>query len=406
MWLATLWRTAFALGNRIRRPRRSTLTTPARREHTQRPTSVGMRLLLGLAGVAIIAITTSCEPPTDHGVSYVGKKDDRLIAVARAIGHSTVTTFYESADSGWTWILVGGQDEAKIEWGEESAHTPQGTYRLDGSDIVLVDGLERSETVWSAAHLAEPANLWVQSQVTRHLDYRRLSTGPGHGAERLRAMVLDPHSGNVVVAMGIQGVLVGTEAGQWTSVAVGPYAPTDFSSLQKVKTLLSASDFLTAALSLPVSMTALALVVAQVGQRKRVRLSDYLALFLVLGPVVLVTLLAGLLVISIDASPIGSSTRPTELLDAGKVLVTCIAFMVAIAAAIAVWEGQWNPLRWAVAGSILGMMAFLALPFLAWVMAGWPSVFAELASILSCTAVAIALAFSLWRRKVHDLAPS
>lgn len=397
MWLATLWRTAFALGNRIRRPRRSTLTTPVRREHTQRPTSVGMRLLLGLAGVAIIAITTSCEPITDHGITNVGTKGERLIAVALETGLIQVYTFYESTDGGITWTLVGQQDETTITWGERSVRTPQGSYGVSGSDVVLVRPSGGSETVYSVPDLTEPINLWVQSQETRRFLHRRLSTGPG------QTMAVDAYSGNVVVAMGIQGILVGTPTGQWTAAAVGPFAPTGFSSVQRAKTLLSAFDFLTAALSFSLSMTALAVVIPHLGRPRPVGTSDDL-IPQAMGVAVLVAPVAGLLVFLIDSSPMDAIAQIA--LGVGKGFVTTFAFIAAITAAMAIPKSLWKSLWWAIIGSAIAMMAFLALPFLAWVMAGWPSVFAELASTLSCTAVAIWLAFSLWRRKVHDLAPS
>ena len=76
-------------------------------------------------------------------------------------------------------------------------------------------------------------------------------------------IVYDERSGNVVLAMGIQGVVVGTPDGKWDNVAVGQFEPTDFSFLAKTSLLFSDNKFWTAALALAVSLTGTALIASQ-----------------------------------------------------------------------------------------------------------------------------------------------
>ena len=64
--------------------------------------------------------------------------------------------------------------------------------------------------------------MWAQKRTTTHLYERRIATQP-------LAIVYDERSGNLIVAMGIQGVLVGNPDGRWTPYTVGAYTPTDFS---------------------------------------------------------------------------------------------------------------------------------------------------------------------------------
>ena len=49
----------------------------------------------------------------------------------------------------------------------------------------------------------------------------------------------DEDSGNLIVSMGIQGVVVIAPDGKSTRVAVGPYSPTDFSFVSKLRTFFS-----------------------------------------------------------------------------------------------------------------------------------------------------------------------
>ena len=49
------------------------------------------------------------------------------------------------------------------------------------------------------------------------------------------SITYDPESGNVVAAMGLLGVVVGSPDGRWTPVAVGDYSPVEFSLRAKLR---------------------------------------------------------------------------------------------------------------------------------------------------------------------------
>ena len=142
----------------------------------------------------------------------------------------------------------------EIEWGKQRVETPLGKYMILGSEVMRLSDDKVWKTVYSAQYLRKSGNTWVQELTTEELGYRILATRPG-------SIIYDDHSGNLVVSMGIQGVVVGTREGQWIQTAVGPYSPTDFSFSNKTRLLLSHKPFLAAALSLTLSTTVFALII-------------------------------------------------------------------------------------------------------------------------------------------------
>ncbi len=85
-----------------------------------------------------------------------------------------------------------------------------------------------------------------------------IATGP-------RDVIYEPLSGNLIVAMESQGVVVGTPDGKWTRYGVGDYTPMDFSFSGKTRLLLSDVDFWIVALALSLSLTGAALIYSQYG---------------------------------------------------------------------------------------------------------------------------------------------
>ena len=138
----------------------------------------------------------------------------------------------------------------------QAAETPRGVYEIEGTDIVH-DG----KVVYSTAYLSEDANLWLQERDTRHLGERILTTKP-------YGISFDVPTGNVIVGMGIQGVLVGTPDGEWTHQAEWGYQPTDFSRLGRAGALATDVGFWALALALAASALVVGLLIADVRMRR------------------------------------------------------------------------------------------------------------------------------------------
>ena len=214
-------------------------------------------------------------------------------------------------------------------------------------------------------------------------------------------MAYDPITGNVIVAMGVQGVVVGTADGRWTPTAVGIYAPADFSSRARVGTLLSRWPIGIACFC--ISLAILALWIARAWEPERTTRWDLLpaASFLVL-----VVLPAAVFVRDLDSLSPGVSVDPSaDPSEAGllKLLLLVLllgylmfAVLSAIAVAILVWHSRWSSLYWSLVAALV-MVVAVTLPFVAWVLFGLSSGFAELVAIGLCVATTIALTVHLNR---------
>ena len=218
-----------------------------------------LRWALLLAGAASLASVATSAPSPDHGIRSVGAAEDSGVYALRYQGHhpeaiSGLRPTYHSADGGLTWRGVPeGVD--RVPWGTRSVETPRGRYALDGPHLVRIAGGQR-QVVYAADYLGKAGNVWVQKHATSHLNERELTSDP-------QALAYDPRTGNVIVALGLLGVLVETADGELTHVAAGRYAPVDFSLVGKTRLLVSNAPFWAAALAVALSWTSMGLVIAQ-----------------------------------------------------------------------------------------------------------------------------------------------
>ncbi len=265
--------------------------------------------------------------------------------------------------------------------------TPKGNYRIDRSNVVLQLPSVPSEIVYSAEHLRTSSNRWFQAKETRHLGHRKLALGPS-------AIAYDHHSGNVIVAMGILGVAVGAPDGRWTPAAVDTYSPIAISNSRKVSALLSSSHFWVAVFTFPWSMIAIAIVIGGAFVKKADNVQ-------VPGCLLFMALPCLFLSILIPTSFLGTlggyDESPGNLSGAGIIFVP-LSVAAALFAAAITWRGQWRVPWWAVAVSLVAMMAFTALPYLAWVQSGVSRGFAALAAVALCIVTTSLLAFFLVRQ--------
>ncbi len=210
-----------------------------------------LRWAVLVAGVAALASVASTPPELIRGVQRVGVSEDGAIVANTEFGT------YLSADGGLSWSREDRPSDG-IDWGGQSVETPRGRYSLDGP-LVLRTGIDdtQEQVAYSTEFLEEEGNVWVQWVSTARLSQRR------EIAFRPLAIVYDERSGNLVLALGIQGVVVGTSDGKWTAVAVGRLEPTNFSYQAKTSLLFSELGFWAASLGLSLAMTGMALIVSQ-----------------------------------------------------------------------------------------------------------------------------------------------
>ena len=227
-----------------------------RRRFRSAPSSSRRRSRLGLI-VAIIAALTSVAsgPPPLNGVDMLGLEDGAVIAIITGGVNPYMDArdyeSYISRDGGMSWSMMrDGPMYALIDH-FQSADTPRGKYVIDGLGVARVEYGQR-ELVYSTEYLRGDANEWIQGKDPQKLgwNHRFLATHP-------RAIIYHPDSGNVIATMGIQGAAVETPDGRWHRVAVGPYAPTDFSFSAKTRALMK-SGWVVGGIALALSLSALA----------------------------------------------------------------------------------------------------------------------------------------------------
>ncbi len=195
--------------------------------------------------------SSSCDSEPQQGIHRIGvSQDGAIIAEAK---YRTL----QSIDGGITWSVVQ-QQPGEVVWGNQRVDTPRGRYSLDGPQVLRFNaGDTQEEIVYSTEHLNQSGNVWAQKVSTAELDrLREIATRP-------LGIVYDRRSDNVVLALGLQGVVVGTPDRRWIATAVGRFEPTDFSYQAKTRLLLSDLGFWAASLGLSLAMTGAALTVSQ-----------------------------------------------------------------------------------------------------------------------------------------------
>ena len=205
--------------------------------------TVRARLVLLTAALAMIASVATSYPPPHLGIIAVTRQVDGAI---HAVSGEDAPLLFESVDGGFTWRVIGPSRAGYHQ--NRTVQTPTAWYSINGVDIVYSDH-NGSKVVYSADYLSEAGNLTLQEIRTSDIEYRIATTAP-------YSITYDPDSGNIVVAMGLQGVVVGTPHGEWKRVRVGRYEPTDFSFIGRILPLWD-WRFAVTALVIAVSFTAL-----------------------------------------------------------------------------------------------------------------------------------------------------
>ena len=238
--------------------------------------------------------SVACFWVDEEGIQYVEYTEEAGLAAFQRMRDSTredpiIVGQFGSIDGGLTWTPASNEPETIGEFNLD-VDTPRGRYTLEGPDIVRTGSGSERVTVYSSAYLRQPGNTWIQWEETAQLGYRTLASEP-------LSIAHDPTTGNVVVAMGLQGVVVGRPDEQWQRATVGPYTPTDFSFTSKSVKLLTYLPFWLASIALTLSMLGLSLFFSQLSKR-RFRISLFTFMSSLIGTSLLI-----LMVIRFDEIP-------------------------------------------------------------------------------------------------------
>ena len=234
--------------------------------------SIRARLALLTATVAAVLASVASSYAGNWGIEQVGKTASGTLG-------ANIGGFYESMDGGLTWTKAG-EDFVPLErqkWIELELKNPSGpVFMLDSpyikgegrelvrgevtGSILILDsphiirewtelGVEKPprvffgedgrvttygisgfrDVVYSYEYLQSGGNRWMQALDNRDVHSRAIATEP-------LDLFYDDQTGNLILAMGLQGVVVVAPDGTTTQVAVGRYSPTDFSFWSKTRT--------------------------------------------------------------------------------------------------------------------------------------------------------------------------
>ena len=220
------------------------------------PDSLRVRLALLMAGVAAFATIATSQSEPRPPTGRVGLINDETLVV-------DLFPRYFSSDGGLTWreddLWDGAQNQLSVQWGGNQTQTQRGTYTFDEDNLLIIHTSNgKSELAYSMAHLNDEANVRFQEYMDRRIYQCDYDCRPW----RLRSLVYDSGTGNIVVAAGVQGVVVGDADGNWKQVAVGRSKPIDFSLGNKLRVVLLDLYLWWTALALSIPATAAALAMA------------------------------------------------------------------------------------------------------------------------------------------------
>lgn len=233
------------------------------------PESLRARLAV-LATVVASLASVATSYASDHGIIDVGRTDSGSLE-----GYTEWGGSYVSTDGGLTWARTGDgfvpmetQDwvagpsggvfivdvvyaQIVLERGERELSELElriwpPSMGPDGHTTVFGAAASR-EVVYSYEYLQSGGNRWMQALEKRDLLHKVIATEPYD-------LFYDDQSGNLIVAMGLQGVVVVTPNGTSTPVAVGPYSPTDFSFGSKVRTFFSSLPYFESAIAIGIAL--------------------------------------------------------------------------------------------------------------------------------------------------------
>ncbi|MBZ0284695.1 MAG: hypothetical protein K8L97_28415 [Anaerolineae bacterium] len=181
-------------------------------------------------GLAIVGTLANSPPSTDFGIRCVLQNDQRLFAIS--LDGYYVHGIFSSNDGGLSWD--NELDEPKSQRGLSCRNHLGKTGSFEFIYPSDANIRYRFQQALSIEKSTDGGQMWTLEydlsefgqDIRRHgLEQRQkylgtfivINPGPFHA-------LIDKPTGNLVVAMGHDGVLVRTNDGQWQWVRVGPYA--------------------------------------------------------------------------------------------------------------------------------------------------------------------------------------
>jgi hypothetical protein len=188
-----------------------------------------------LISVLLAVALSACEPPPLTGITCLMQYDDGTIVAYEDRGH------YVTADGGISWQVnapipsggYGACPERRITrppWTQADPANPNVVYEFNPD--VSISRSDDGGLTWQREVDLSGTEARTAYYVTTRGDGEEYRSGP------LDA-VFDAKTGNLVVAMGYEGVLVRTPEARWGWVSVGKYSRVDMRNMSITLPLIS-----------------------------------------------------------------------------------------------------------------------------------------------------------------------
>lgn len=345
-----------------------------RDDNRERTGTLRQRIVLLAAVLAAVAsVATSPGPAPTEGITVLAASDSGISGEKAVLAGSRSFYTYTAAvstDGGFNWEPIHIPIERSDRLSQRSIETPRGRFEIGEYGIMYLSSDGSASVVYSTRHLKSGSSAWFQRHETPHLAPQVITTRP-HG------ILYDSQTGNVIVAMGILGVVVGTPDGEWTPVAVGPFQPIDFSFTGKLSALpgLSVTFLATIVTLVPAVMTAFIALAGIVNRRDSASQPGNARRYVALAISVVALPIAAyqLANFSQPHDPFDTSLDPVEVWQTVQVIAVIVAIVLSVTSfglCVHIFENLPFAARrsWIVATilAVLTMIAEIFLMFVVW----------------------------------------
>jgi hypothetical protein len=166
---------------------------------------------------ALLTIANMAVWPDNRGIECLVLHEDRITAYTESLPY--VDTAFESQDGGYSWQTSSDSDRTGCTPFENNEtldpSNPDIRYRFTNPNIIEFSS--DGGATWQEDFLIEPIGEVEETLI------RKTHHGPIILENRLLDTIIDPASGNLLLAMGHRGLLMREANGNWNWMAVGPY---------------------------------------------------------------------------------------------------------------------------------------------------------------------------------------
>lgn len=331
----------------------------------------------GLTAVSIVLLLTVANGPgPDVGIVCLEVQDD--LVMAQSAYYS-----YSSSDGGITWRLEEERHIFDCDYYVSTACNIDRESYVDtvaqGSEVIFrfqpCGSIQASRDGGDSWHVVNPLTPFSEAE---RIYYEAARAGEPSSRQGPFDAVFDENTGNVIFAMGHQGVLLMDETGAWRTIPVGAYIPYDLIGFSNKLLFVSGEGFLSviAGLLLLNSM----LLDIQRSRRNLILLMIAIAIFLMNAIVF----------------------RPSVVFSFGSVIffVFYVVFglvllLAAIERMITLQRSHRLPLKFMLMLTFLSITIY-SLPFVLWILNAIPNYDLALGFSLFSTT----LLYYAWRRRI------